>query len=82
MPVNMCDMADFIPEMESCWVIIKTGNKLGVHNVVKCLEYRQERDMQKCKKILSEAIDQGNSPMYWKVRQLISQMWQIEFDRH
>ena len=58
MPVNMCNVADFIPEMASRWVMI--GDKLDVHNEVMCLENRQEEDIQKCQKILSAAIDQGN----------------------
>lgn len=57
MPVNMCNVADFIPEMASRWVMI--GDKLDVHNEVMCLENRQEGDIQKCQKILSAAIDQG-----------------------
>jgi len=56
MPVNMCNVADFIPEMASCWSMI--GYKLDVHNDVSCLENRQEGDMQKCQKILSAAIEQ------------------------
>lgn len=56
LPVTMCDVVDFIPEMASCWPMI--GDKLGVHNEVMCLENRQEGDMQKCQKILSKAIEQ------------------------